>query len=694
LNRSALVRAGTAALLLFGAACSTGGVIEPITSDQGHPAPTPDSSTDVGHDSRPDAAPVSPFAGRFVEQERLHLDAPGKIWGHFTADHTKVQRGGSLPSSIQMSGDTVTFSARGGIVVANPARDAPFYRVEVTLVDAGVEDLRSFLTAVDALWGPGVDTRGLSVGIDTAQSSGTYWYEHTELDRASPAWSVEYGSRWSRFVRRRNGEIPLALYVTPSGIYAMADGVNFGSLPSLAIGSYTFHSAAPLGHLVLGKWDDGGAPVTFRGLRVLELDAAVSTVEEVNAFFLQQTLKSAAFKDLLKDDASMNGTGGFQNALWVAFLYRGYDHLFGADHAAEIQAAFDAYLQTLPAYLDEQLPRYGKEQTIHVNHSLINSLQSNTVVTFALLDVLRPEQREEARRQFARLVDASLQHLKADGSFPATVHYKKDTFAEEVSWLISLYAGYLACFPSDAEGARAERLRETLTFLGIHHLSTGGTLAQAHPEVSLAHLGEAFPAFDSQYIWPDGAIDNHDFHPSLNYASGVVGTAALARVLLARRGIVIPTLTRNLDLAYNRSVKGLLDPATLRLNAAVPRWDAAGEVLAVEQDRYVLAPAGFVIDFVGHSAPSRVEDWGVTFTGYNVLESYGDYALADAVATTAYHLYYSGSGRLFCGHVDTGNGQKCAMGTDNFYNFLFGPALYAMLLSERSTLPTPTAGSP
>ena len=637
-----------------------------------------------GGDSPGDGGGSSPtFVGRFAEDELFRLDDLGDLHGHFSDDHRDVTVAAALPPGATFSAGRLTFSRRGGVVLRNPASGRRFYRIEVVLEDAGQSEVQAFLTTIDQLWRSGASNRGLSVGVDTAESPNTYWYLHTQLDETAGGAAAERSERWSRFVRRRRGDIRLEVYVTPAGIYPTIDGANLASFPNLALGSYTYRNEHPMNFIVLGKWDGGASAVSMRDLRVVGLDDDVSTAREANAHFIKKAMESPALRDLISDDTSFNGTGGFQNALWVAFLYRGYDHYFGGDHRRDVRDLFERYLTSFRTYVDDNVARYGREPTLNINHSFVNSIQWNPNGIFAIADYLTRAQIERARVELAKVIDAADAHILADGSFPIIEGFRGDTFAEEISWLLTFHAGYYALFPADTDRDRSERVLEMITFLGLHHMSTGESLASAYPALTFRHLGAAHRNFRSRYIFDDGSIDNHEFHPSLNYAIGVTGSAAVARNMLARRGVTVPTIEHNLDLAYRTSVATLLDPANLRLRVPLQRWNAGRTALVSTPDQYVMSGDGYVIDFIGGSEPSGVEDWASTYTSYNVAEAMGRYDAADRLATSVYFLYYAGAGRLFCGHVDGGSGQRCTMGTDNLYNYLFGTALYAMLTSSR-----------
>jgi hypothetical protein len=262
--------------------------------------------------------------------------------------------------------------------------------------------------------------------------------------------------------------------------------------------------------------------------------------------------------------------------------------------------------------------------------------------------------------------------------FPQSEGYIADTFAEEISWLLSFYTGYLVTYPTDS---RADKLREYITFLGFHHMSKGESIRQQFPGVAFSQLGPEYLDFSSRYLWDDGSIDNHGFHPSLNYGEGVVATAAIVHNVLEKNGIVIPTVTHNMDLAYNANVAAHLDISRFKHKPGlyVPEYDRVAFDFKVAEDAYIYSPDGSLIaNFAGATMPSLLEDWASPFNHYHVVENYGDYATALPFARNVYYGFYFASGNLFC------NGA-CAANTSSFYSFDFGDALYALLFSMKSS---------
>jgi len=899
------------------------------------------------------------LSGKFKEMQVLNLTSASQIYGYFTTDHKSITPSQSLPSTISLSNGAVTFQQKGGIIIANPLKNESFYKIEVTMTDADQTSLESYLTPIDNLWASGVTTNGISIGINTTKSGRTYWNWHTQLKQQGQIPDDQYNwsmAAHSKFIRRQAGPVKLEIYVTPNGSYAVVNGANFGSFPNTYLGAYTYRNGQPLNYIALAKWNDGGNTVTFQNLKVIKLDNVINNIDEVNAYFIKRTVESSAFLNTISQTGGANGSSGYGNALWAAFLYRAYDYYFKTNHVADVQNLVDTFLQYFPADVDTNLARYGKEDTLAINHSFINNNNAVPMVVYGLGSYLRPDQKTAFQTQLGKIIDKSEQYITvkfpnapcagktagqcvfdtrlqvdvngksiesitaygkfynwdmsadrkyyvgwpsngsdltsvtryvagpcsgktagtckfdsrayftmsdgsivesitaygkaynwnissdwktytpwpnngfdltgvsfysagpcsgrsagtctfdtrtqvkingqlidsvtaygkgynwypdlspwpnngfdlttvtryaagpcsgktagtckfdsrayftmSDGSIVESItaygkaynwnissdwktytpwpnngfdltgvfryigenektsfpyggeNYKADTFAEEVSWLLTLYAGYYVNFPQD--NPRSAKILDYLKFFGFHHASTGQSLRQAYGNtITFTYLPDSWRDFVTQYIWLSGEVDNHNFHPS-GYALGIIGASAIVRNALAKNGVTIPTLSSNIDLIYQKNVIEYLDINTLRLKRPKLLWDTTNTNLVERQDYYLFASDGSVLDFAGYSRPSLVEDWGTTFTNYSIIEYYGDYNLSLPFARNIYYSYYSGAGKLFCGHQDTGNGQLCSAGTNNFYNYLFGDGLYAMLFSPRSSF-DPRQGPP
>lgn len=248
-------------------------------------------------------------------------------------------------------------------------------------------------------------------------------------------------------------------------------------------------------------------------------------------------------------------------------------------------------------YVDQNINRYGVEETIHVNHSFINGIQSQPVVTWGLYGYLRADQRESARVQFARVADKIMEWTKPYETnqrfrFPYGIHYAEDSFNDESSWILHFLTGYYASFSSDQP--RAAKILEYIRFYGFLNLSDGRTLRQVYGNQTYTYLPANFQDFAAQYMWPAGDIDNHAFHPSINYAMGAINTNALSRNVLAKKGLSIPQVTRNIDLSYNRNFS-YLNFDTLKHKTPPFGYTASNWIrFATYGDRTVNKPAAIV----------------------------------------------------------------------------------------------------
>ena len=637
---------------------------------------------------------------KFGQQEVFGLSSTNQI-AYFQGDLKSGIQTGPLPSSIVFSGNSVTLKdQRTGIVIANPLQNDPFYKVEVTLSETNQQNLIGYLTMIDDWWSNQYTTHGLSAGIDTNKSPSTYWWWHTDFKTPPQISQDQYD--WSmralnKFVKRQTGDVKIEIYVTPNGTYPVINGANFASFPDLYIGSYIYRNPAPLKYIVLNKYNDGGDSVTFKDLKITRLDNSLISVEDVNAYFIKQAVESNVFLQLLNNSASFNGINGFQNALWVAFLYRGYDYYFGTNHRTEVQQMTDKFLDYLPTYVNDTINSYntrvcitqypmGWNEAKCTNHQYINAIQATPFIFYAISDYLRNDQIATAKQQFASLIDAAMNSIKSDGSFPDNGSvYIGNNASDEVEWLTVLFAGYYANFPNDHP--RADKALDYLKFTSFLVLSDGKSMRQVYGDsIKFNYLNDSFRDFTAQYIWPTGEGDHHWFHPSLNYSQGFVGELAVTRNFFDKIGLDIPTLTHNLDLVYNKSVKENLNIQTFHLNHPNPKYDPnrLNNPPQIEQDTYTYNPDGSIAYFEGRTSPSLVEDWGNIYTNYHIIENYGDYTTADQFAKNIYYSFYSGSGKLFC------DGSKCEASTSKFYNYFFSDPLFAMLFSKRSGFLTAT----
>jgi len=119
---------------------------------------------------------------------------------------------------------------------------------------------------------------------------------------------------------------------------------------------------------------------------------------------------------------------------------------------------------------------------VYVNHDLINSLQSNPIITWGLSGYLTSQQLESARVEYAKVIDKIIDYTRPYDKdqglrFPDSIHYRADTFAEENSWILSFLTGFYALYPGDS---RAAKILEYIKFYGFHHLSDGKSIRQVY----------------------------------------------------------------------------------------------------------------------------------------------------------------------------------------------------------------------
>jgi hypothetical protein len=627
------------------------------------------------------------YQGRFQEPVVFSFTNSNQISGYTTTDHKAFTSSQSLPPNTSFSNGTLTINSKGTVIIDNPAKAEPFYKISVTIQDRNQTQLFAYITGIDAIWSYSSPTQGFSAGIGGIGSTQrkTYWWDHTQLTPFTQLGTSEQtftSQTWNNFnfLKRKSQDVKIDIYVTPNGTYPVINGSNYGSFPDMYSGSYTYRGNRP-NYIVLGKWDTGPEAAVFTNLTITRLDNQIQSFHDINAHFIKKAVESPEFETLVSNSTQFsNGSSGYGIAIWTAFLYKAYDYYFGTDHTSRIQELYDFFLTYYAQKVAASVSQYGVGETIHINHDLMNTTQSYPLVTWALSGSLRPDQLTTVQKLFAQTIDASQAYIKTDGSFPFTIAYQNDTFAEEVSWILVFYGGYTVLFPSDQP--RVNKTLDYLKFLGFHHATKNESLTQVHgTNIRFRYLNNAYKTFTSQYIWPGGELDNHNFHPSINYA-GVFGSAAIVNNALIRTGFALApnTLMHNMDLVYNTSFHSRMNYSTLRaksygLSGTAPNW-------VVNHDYITLNSEGLLTDYVGYTKPSLLEDWTTTWTSYSLTEEYGDYPTADIFSRNVYYSHYPGTGKLFCGHAV--EGARCEAGSSNFYNYQFPQAIYSLLNSRRS----------
>jgi hypothetical protein len=637
---------------------------------------------------------------KFKEDVVFDLKSPSQIYGYFQNDHRQSTASQILPSGLRLENGVATLTSKGGIIINNPLKDESFYRVEVELEDANQQNLTSFITMLDELWSVGdpIKIGGVSVGIDAAKMFGdskvVYWYNHSQLKLRGEISDAQYNyslKAENKFVVRKQGTTKITIYVTPNGTYPVVNGTNFASFPRNYRGSYIYrpNPDKKFKYIVLNKMDTGGESVTFKNLKITKLDSDINTVEDVSAFFFKKNVEKyinspiPSFALTECDGPSTVNTS--DQALRIALNIRMYDYYFNQDHRKLVQDYYDIFLKGMENYYCVCMPKlYGKGTTHWANHDIVNRTQHYPVYTFGLSGYLREDQLLRARKSFAKIVDVSMNYIdtykRADpiGEFPwSGDQYNGDTYAEEISWLISLYSGYYSLYPND--GLRSEYILYYLKFFGVHHLSDGKTAREIYGDNYFTDatgkkiLPDRFLDFRTKYIWDNYLIDNHYFHPSIQYSFGIIGGAVMPVNMLAKRGVDASYLKRNVDQAYQANIIGYLDPSNFNSKKVQERNGTT-----TEEDVYDYSQEGFINLFTGHSVPSGLEDWAITYTSYSVPEYYGDYNLSNIFAKNVYYSFYNVSGKLFSDGISTFGAERSA-------NFAGGDAAYASMNSLRSS---------
>lgn len=557
---------------------------------------------------------------------------------------------------------------------------------------------------------------------------------------------------WSRFIKRHAHDVLLELYVTPIGTYAVIDKFNTFTFPNDYAGRPVL-SAGPINYITIGKWDAAGGPVTFKNPTVTKLDANVGDIDEVNAYFIKKAYRETY--PVAKQQMA-NGSLSWNQALIMAMLLRGYDYYFASPGAnrAEAQNFLKYALPRLKSHVDANLPRYnianfgknsvmntcvkerpsaavihdkywtfctdkgktaaGKaagygERAIDVNHSLINQLSGTTLTLLGVQDYLDPALSEEFRKVLAPVIDASTNHIfpkSPDGSynpeyfmFEATGDwYQGDTAMEEYGWLIQLYSGYygLYYYDNDPTTQRASKILEWLIFLDHHGFAEKRqSLATAFgSSFTWKHLPPPALSFTTQTVWPDGKIDNHDFHQSVNY--GIPSASDYSRIILKRVGeLKLPSVRTNQRKILDNSFKAGLDVRTLRRKAGtVQRLRDPDDTVARTSYTKDIVPmesassprAGLAADFYGTGTPSLLEDWGNSFISYHIPLMQEDYSFATEMARNVYYSQYNSTGRFFCTHGAVQPSDSTCLKNDALSNFYDAP-LFAMMFNPSSLYP-------
>jgi hypothetical protein len=656
---------------------------------------------------------------KFNEVIDFELDSTDNVTGYFTpseGSYTNFIPSNKLPSSTFAFADKALTikNGRAAIMIENTAKDELFYRIEVDLVDSGQTDLTAYISILSDLWTSAnvPVVQGASFGIATAKSGNTYWWEHTQLKPTTALSESEktFTTKTQNKFIKRNGTatdpktVHVEIYVTPNGMYPVIDGVNVGTFPDMYLGSYTYRGAKP-NFIVLSRWSTTGTQtITWKNFKIVKLynDSALSQ-PDINAYFIQKAIKSNAYINYVNTIDTSNPI----NPLWGAAAYRAHDFYFKTYKLTEVRNLYDKFLTTLTAKVNEQINNYGTDgrRVVDVNHSLINSLSPATLLTYAVSDYLTADQLKKAQDQFIKVIDISQKYIRTDGEFPVYQEYAGTSFFEESSWLSQFYAGYIATYPTDY--LRVAKTYDYLTFLAFHRNSDNQSISSRFPNTSLPFLNTGYTSrslsgylnFKSLYIYYNGALDEHMFHPSINYGFGNDG---LIGNILDKAGFIIPpTVGYNRDLVYNTVVDGYFDPSTFRLKRDNQKYNSVNPVVAntSPQDTFILdsPESGIITQYSGMIKPSKMEDWATIIPHYSALEyrknnDSASYASADLLARNVYYSLYSGSGIFQGGNnvtIDLQGSVKSYFVANPIYSWLF--SMRAPLYGKRALTSVATA---
>jgi len=643
------------------------------------------------------------YSGKFKEEIVLSLSKQTKIASYFDNSYRLTsKKPDSIDRGKKKSSTSTTISNLSGLIIENPAKGEPFYKIEVTLQDDNQQNLSAYIALVDSVDKINSPSRSgsvnyLSVGMNTSSSLSTYWYEHpgfkNELELTPTEQEFDKKVK-NKFVVRRKGDVTIEIYVTPLGIYPVVAGANFATFPNLYQGSYIYQNPQASNYIVLGKYNSGGDKVTFKNLKVTKLDNSPSSVEDVNAYFIKKAVEAGPFKNVdPKNFANDNG-------IHAAAALRLYDYYYGTNNRELIGKIIDQYLAYLKGRVADATNAYnssqGFEQIHAATHAHTSSLHHIPSFFWGLGDYVSASQRSQLKEVITPFVDALEAKITPDGAWPPPSHWVGDTYAENITWTEGFLTGYVALFPDDQP--RVEKTLEYIKFLGFTHYSVGKTYKEVFGDPGFKYLSSSYANYRIQTIHPTGEVDNHNHHPSVHYSE--VGMVSYIKNLLNKIGKTLNpnTVESNLQLVYNTTFKNNLDVSTLHLNKSLPTYEKAyetGQTPNIIEDCYYFTDdkgcgdlggqdykKAYIKDAIPNTKPSLLEDWSAIYSNYSGVENYGDYASADIYARNTYYLGYDTTGKLTCTHRGSNIntfGQYC-----NFDGTFYGDAVMAAFFSARS----------
>ena len=642
---------------------------------------------------------------------------------------------------IQKGDSTWTFdTAKSGVIFQIPeeARKNGFYKIEATIQEPNYPNtFYAYIKAMDDLIVPGTEVNGITAGLKDDSTNYTLFFETTDRTKQAAiksdtftAAEKAHNDRFTRWIplsldtswqkteaqARIPRKIKFEIYVTPLGMYTVMDGYNMSGIPGDYIGGPLQTNTNPK-YVYIGKFslpesakiDNHSVAVrqqaVFSDIKVTALDNTVSTVSDVNMYFISKFVNEGGPEKFRALQSATQYKLSFSQALWAADALRIYDHYYGTNHQSEVlefaRYALDDPTSGYKAFIDLNLPQYALatstwqtslaayykcleirdtvkrdiceknrvKSTVDVNHTLINNLNIALFQVAIVDDYLTDELRSSYMNTFAPVIDESMKYIKGDGTFPPSGDWHiGDTFMEEFAWLHTLYAGYAGLYyNSDTSATRIAYLLDYLTFINTHIYSKGQSMNETLADYTFNYLDESLLDYKIRTIHDDGTIDNHNFSPSVNY--GTVGSGVASQRFLARFGLNLPkgqdhtkqifdTVTkRNLDLTTLKHksttvTKTVIDPRDTQKNPIVfpvDHYATIPQEHATYMGQYWKAFINY--DFYGRIKPGLLEDWGNSFTMYHVPEMLGDYQYANQHAQAVYYLNHSSTGRFFCSHT-------------------------------------------
>lgn len=589
-----------------------------------------------------------------------------------------------------------------GIIINNPAKDKPFYKITFTMIDERQDNITSAFTITDLLWGQGTTVHGLSIGLNPIGGyPDSYWYDHTGFKSQSQItpheWEFDTVTKSKIQPRIRtavSNDIEVEIYHTPIGIYGTVDGANYATFPQL----YSGNNILPpqkINYLVFGRWG-GNQSVSIKNIRIFELDNSIANVNEVSAHFAKKAMDKPEITAKINLHASGNYSGATLNEMFSEIiLLRTYDFYFKTDSILKIQKIIDGILPLLKQSVAGSVTflknanTYGIDGTMRA--AFFQGFMSNQGFMWFLMtmmDYLRPDQIQQLHEIYAPLVDASQSRLTTSPpgkTFPEAEQFKGDSSAEELAWITQFYSSFVNAFPYDYE--RINRTLEFIQYIGFHTLNEGKTLQEVYGNtLAFKYLDDSYPVFRHKSIYPDGKLDNNGPHPSAHYAEGAVALLAVADNFLKKAGINLEpnTLRRNTDFVYNNSIKDFADPNTLRLKLPLQYW--SGDQLVYIEDDYGMSTTGAVLQWGwGHTKPSLTEVWFSLFSNYSAHEEYGDYTDSWLFGHSAYYLLHSGTGFFGCSSAL----YVCNFSSKGINLYFMGAPFATFTASMRSTFSLP-----